>query len=129
MSHLFSLSPNTCQLHVAPCGLKVLDDQLKYCFFSKTRGTITIAPFLRPALANLYLYAAEDTKTGTNHHIPEKDGLECKPCDVKISGLSSEIAEPTSDEATVKTTRKEKSVLQSKLTRLAIQIGYAGEIV
>jgi hypothetical protein len=50
--------------------------------------------------------------------------------DIKLDGYNGAVAGAattrTKDEIDTATTKKERSVLQAKLTRLAIQIGYAG---
>lgn len=77
--------------------------------------------------------APSNVATGNSHNVlntnEHKAGSNKKTVDNQKEGKSdkSDNPEKKDEEVKKKVTRKEKSVLQSKLTRLAIQIGYAGK--
>ncbi|CAE1239789.1 ATP2B [Acanthosepion pharaonis] len=79
--------------------------------------------------------APSNVATGNSHNVlntnEHKAGSNKKTVDNQKEGKSdkSDNPEKKDEEVKKKVTRKEKSVLQSKLTRLAIQIGYAGTAI
>ena len=87
------------------------------------------------AIAFFFLFLDSDSApsnvaTGNSHNVlntnEHKAGSNKKSGDNQKEG-KSDNPEKKDEEVKKKITRKEKSVLQSKLTRLAIQIGYAGK--